>query len=207
VRPAGNLGAAIDRAVFGRHVWVQSKAWDPEGILSTIPAVATTLLGAVAGLWLGAAASARRKALGMAGAGLAAALVGALWGLVFPVNKNLWTSSYVWFTGGVAAITLALCYALIDIRGWRRWAWPFVVLGLNAITLFVVSGLLAKTLVFIKVAAASGQQMSLQKAIYGDWFVPLASACNASLLYALANLVLLWVVLYAMYRKQIFLKA
>jgi predicted acyltransferase len=205
--PEGNLGAYIDRAVFGGHLWVQSKTWDPEGLLSTVPALATTLLGGVAGLWLGSRASGRRKALWLAGAGVAATLVGLAWSVVFPLNKALWTSSYVWFTAGAAAVFLALCYALIDVKGWKAWSRPFVILGLNAIALFVLSGLMTKFLSFHKTTGPDGTQVSWLRYSYVTWFEPLADPMNASLLFALANLAVLFVVLWVMDRKGIYLKA
>jgi predicted acyltransferase len=205
--PEGNLGAYIDRTVFGAHLWSQSKTWDPEGLLSTIPAIATTLLGSVAGLWLGSRASGARKALWMTGAGLLAVGIGFAWSLVFPLNKALWTSSYVWFAAGAAAVFLSLCYALIDVKGWKAWSRPFVILGLNAIALFVLSGLMTKFLSFHKTAAPDGSQISWLRYIYVTWFVPLAQPINASLLFALANLAVLFVVLWVMDRKGIYLKA
>jgi len=205
--PAGNLGAYIDRTIFGNHLWVQSKTWDPEGLLSTVPALATTLLGGVAGLWLGSRASGARKALWMVAAGVAAVGIGLAWSLVFPLNKALWTSSYVWFTGGAAAVFLALCYTLIDVKGWTAWSRPFVVLGLNAIALFVLSGLMTKFLGFHKVTGPDGAPISLLRYTYVTWFVPLADPVNASLLFALANLAVLFVVLWLMDRKGIYLKA
>ena len=205
--PDGNLGAYIDRTIFGPHLWVQSKTWDPEGLLSTVPALATTLLGGVAGLWLGSRASGGRKALWMAGAGVLAMGIGLAWSLVFPLNKALWTSSYVWFTAGAAAVFLALCYTLIDVKGWKAWSRPFVILGLNAIALFVLSGLMTKFLSFHKVTGPDGSQISLLRYIYTTWFVPLAEPVNASLLFAAANLAVLFVVLWFMDRKGVYLKA
>jgi predicted acyltransferase len=205
--PSGNLGAYIDRKVFGAHLWSQSKTWDPEGLLSTVPALATTLLGCVTGLWLGSRASGARKALWLVAAGIAAMLVGLAWGVVFPLNKALWTSSYVWFAGGAAAIFLALCYALIDLKGWTAWSRPFVILGLNAIALFVLSGLGAKFLAYHKVSGPDGAPISMLGYIYTTWFVPLAEPVNASLLFALANLAVLFVVLWIMDRRGLYLKA
>ena len=205
--PSGNLGAYVDRAVFGKHLWVQSKTWDPEGLLSTIPAIATTLLGGIAGLWLGSRASGARKAMWMVGAGLVAMGIGLVWSLAFPLNKSLWTSSYVWFTGGAAAVFFAMCYALIDVRGWKTWSRPLVILGLNAIALFVLSGLGTKFLMNHKTAAADGALVSWRSYSYDAWFVPLADPYNASLLFAFANLVVLFVVLYVMDRRGIYLKA
>ena len=205
--PSGNLGAYIDRKVFGAHLWVQSRTWDPEGLLSTVPALATTLLGCVAGLWLGSRATGPRKALWLVAAGIAALGIGLAWSLAFPLNKALWTSSYVWFTGGAAAIFLALCYTLIDLKGWTAWSRPFVILGLNAIALFVLSGLGTKFLSYHKVTGPDGNPVSLLRYIYAAWFVPLAEPVNASLLFALANLAVLFVVLWIMDRRGIYLKA
>ncbi len=205
--PNGNLGAWLDRTLLGGHLWSQSKTWDPEGILSTFPAIATTLLGAVTGLWLASGATQKEKAIKMAVAGVIGMVIGYIWGFTFPLNKSLWTSSYVWFTGGGAALFLAFCYLVIDVYGWRRWARPFVILGLNAITLFVLSGYLAKQMGLIRFAGADGKVISLSRYIYTSWFVPLADPYNASLLYALANLVVLFGVLYVMDRRGWYLKA
>jgi predicted acyltransferase len=201
--PEGNLGAWIDRAVLDGHLW--KPRWDPEGLLSTVPAISTTLLGIVAGLWLGSEATPERKATGLALAGVAGIAAGHLWSIVFPINKNIWTSSYVLFTAGAAAVLLAACYWLIDVRGSRGWTKPCVVLGSNAITLFVVSGLLARTLGIVKIATDGGE-VSLGRYIYVTLFAPFAAPKNASLLYALANLVVLFALLAWMHRRRLFLR-
>jgi predicted acyltransferase len=205
--PGNDLGAYLDRHIFGNHLYSQTKTWDPEGLLSTVPALATTLLGGVAGLWLGSRASGGKKAMWLVGAGLAAMAVGLLWGLAFPINKKIWTSSYVWFTGGAAAVFLAMCYALIDVRGWKAWSRPFVILGLNAIALYTLSGLLSKFLSSHRIAGADGQSISWSRHLYGTWFVPLASPINASLLWAFAHLAILFVILWVMDKRGIYLKA
>jgi predicted acyltransferase len=201
-----DLGAYIDRTVLGGHLWSQSKTWDPEGLLSTIPAIATTLLGLVAGLWLASSASAYRKAAGLAVAGLAGIAIGLVWSTVFPLNKNLWTSSYVWFMGGAASLCLSACYWLVDVKGWTAWGWPFKVLGLNAILLFVASGMLAKWMGLRRLTMADGKTMSLRGYIYQQYFVPLGDPYQASLQFALANLAVMFVLLYVMYRRKWFLK-
>jgi predicted acyltransferase len=199
------VGAVLDRAIFGTHLW--KKTWDPEGLLSTLPAIGTTLLGLLAGLWLRHSRSdGRRLVIGLLVGGLVATVVGVAWSTVFPLNKSLWTSSYAVFTAGLGALLFAFCYATIDLMGRRRWAHPFVVLGTNAIALFVLSGLVARLLGIIKVSGPDGGPVSLQSLIYRQFFVPLASPMNASLLFALANLAVLYVVLWVMYRRGIFLK-
>jgi predicted acyltransferase len=202
--PDGNLAAYIDRTLLLGHMW--KPTWDPEGILSTVPAIGTTLLGVLTGLWI--SASKKTPARGVAwllAAGLIATFVGWVWDFVFPVNKNLWTSSYVLATAGRAAILLAALIWFIDVRGWRRWTKPLVILGTNAVTLFVLSGLLVKTLILIKVPRGD-ESVSLARFMYEALYVPLAAPKNASLAYALSHLVLLFFVLAWMYRRRIFLR-
>jgi predicted acyltransferase len=205
--PDGNWGAYVDRAVFGTaHMWSASKTWDPEGILSTIPAIATTLLGIVAGLWLGADTTRERKTAGLLAGAVLGIAVGYAWNPYFPINKNLWTSSYVFFTAGAACLLLAACYWTIDVRGWRGWTKPFVILGTNAITLFAASALLVKTLLFIKVAKVDDRPLSLWGFLYARGFEPFFDPYIASLLFALANLAVLFVLLAWMYRRRLFLR-
>jgi predicted acyltransferase len=194
--PEGNIGAAIDRQLFGSHLY-RSGRWDPEGLLSSVPAVATTLLGLLAGLWIGAAVPLDRKIRALAGGGVAMMIAGQLWDVWLPINKNLWTSSYVVLTGGAAAIALAACLYAIDCRGWRRWSQPFVAFGMNAIALFVVSGLIGKALVV----------WSLQGPIYEYGFAWMASPKTASLLYSLAFLAVMYAMCDWLYRHRVFLKA
>jgi predicted acyltransferase len=203
--PEGNLGAHIDRALMPGHLW--KPRWDPEGLLSTIPAIATTLLGCVAGLWIQAAKTPNRRAAGLAVAGIVGIIVGTAWGFVFPINKGLWTSSYVCFTAGAAALMLALLDWAIDIKGWRRWTGPLVVLGVNALALYVISGLLVETLAMIRVPGPEAEGISLSRYIYLHYFAPFAAPKNASLAYAIAHLAILYVLLAWMYRRRIFLRA
>ena len=202
--PEGNLGAWIDRTLMAGHLW--RPRWDPEGLLSTAPSIATTLLGIVAGLCLTSEWPPERKAAWLGVGGAAAIAVGLAWSVVFPINKNLWTSSYAVFTAGCASILLSLCYWIIDVKGWRRWTTPLVVLGVNAITLFVASALLVKTLNLFRVAGPDGREISVSRWAYLHWFLPFAEPKNASLLYAVANLALLSMLLAWMYRRRIFLR-
>jgi predicted acyltransferase len=174
--------------------------------LSTIPALSTTLCGLLAGLWLHSDAQPSRKACGLILGGAAGIAVGFVWDTVFPINKNIWTSSYAVFTAGAASVLLGLCYWVIDVRGWRGWTKPFVILGTNAIVLYVVSGVLADTLGIIQVAGPEASPISLGRYVYLAYFVPLASPKNASLLYAVANLVVLFGLLAWLYRRRIFLR-
>jgi predicted acyltransferase len=205
--PAGNLGAFVDRAILGQaHLW-QQRPWDPEGLASTLPAIATTLLGVITGFVLRAEIRGTERATLIGSAGVAAVALGLVWDLAFPINKNLWTSSFVVFTAGAAALALAICYWLIDVRGWRWWTKPFVILGMNAIALYVLAGASADILGTVRVAGDAGREVSLQRLIYSSLYAPLADPKNTSLLFALSYLVVLFVVLWWMYRRRIFLKA
>jgi len=198
--PAHDLGSYVDRALMSGHLY--RGTWDPEGLLSTAPAVATTLVGAIAGVWLQAPVPTVRKVLTLGLAGAALFLGGEAWNAAFPINKALWTSSYVLLTAGAAAIILAACIHLIDVRGFSRWSRPFVVLGSNAIFLFVASGLIGKTIILVKVGSSS-----LQSVIYERGFAWMAAPHNASLLYAFAFLAMMYGMCRALYRRGIFFKA
>ena len=200
--PDGNLGAYLDRAILTTdHLWQYSRTWDPEGILSTLPAVGSVLMGVFAGYWIRSPRSGGRIALGLLAAGVAATVVGAAWGTVFPINKNLWTSSYTVFTGGLALLFLAACYWVIDVRGWKGWAKPFVVFGLNAIAAYFLSGIFARLLNMIPVGDAP-----LKAWLYDNAFASWAGPVNGSLAFAL-SFVLLWIgLMWILDRKGIFIK-
>jgi predicted acyltransferase len=198
----GSLPSYIDRVVFGAHVWRQAKVYDPEGLLSTIPAIATTLIGVLTGHWLRTEKTRYEKAAGMFVAGAICVAIGWAWNAFFPINKALWTSSYVLFTGGLALQFLAFCYWLIDIKGYRRWARPFEVFGLNAIALYVVADLIAVLLGLIKVGGGD----SLGGWIYDRVFASWASPVNASLAFAICFVLVCLGLMWILYRRRIFLK-
>jgi predicted acyltransferase len=195
--PAGNLAAYIDRAVLGPHLWQYAKVYDPEGILSTVPAIATALLGVLTGTGLRGGRSTDVVAGRLAIAGIAGIVAGELWGFWFPINKSLWTSSYVLLTAGLALIALALCYWLVEVRGLRRWAVPFAVLGVNALILFFLSTLMARLLSIIRVGA---ERHSLHTVLFESVFAPLASPVNASLAFAVTYVIVWWAILSMLYR-------
>src|SRR5262249_20155924 len=141
----------VDRAALGPHIWRVARVYDPEGILSTIPAVATTIAGVLAGVWLRSGRPPRVVATGLTLSGIVAVGVGAVWGLWFPVNKSLLTSSYAVLLVGLSPLRLAACYWAIEIAGHRRWAAPFRVFGVNAPALFFLSPLAAPLLILIRV--------------------------------------------------------
>lgn len=202
----GSVASFIDRTIFGRHIWVQGKVYDPEGLLSTIPALATTLFGVLTGQWLRADKSQYEKVAGMFVAGMCCVVIGWAWHAFFPINKSLWTSSYVFFTGGLALQLLAFCYWLIDIKKYQRWAKPFVVFGVNAIALFVGTGIMAKLMGIIKIPLADGSRPPLKNLIYSSLFAWWAPPKVASLAFAVA-FILLWLgLMWILYRRKIFIK-
>jgi predicted acyltransferase len=203
----GSLPSFIDRVVFGKHVWAQAKVYDPEGLLSTIPALATTLIGVLTGSWLRTKESAFEKVAGLFVVGAICVAVGWAWNSFFPINKALWTSSYVLFTGGLALQFLAICYWVIDIKGYRRWAKPFEIFGLNAIALYVVADLIAVLLEVINVSGSDGAKVSLGSWIFEKLFASWAAPVNASLAFAITFVLVCLGLMWILYRRKIFIKA
>jgi predicted acyltransferase len=201
--PADNLAARIDRAVLGPpHLLRLTRVYDPEGILSTLPAIATVLLGVLTGHWLQSSRPPRAIARGLAVAGALGVVVGAAWGLWLPVNKALWTSSYAVLSAGLALLVFAMCYWAIEVRDARRWAWPFGVLGVNALALFFLSSLTA--ILFITIRVDGGH---VQGWLFRHLFAPWARPVNASLAYAVAYVLLWWLAMWGLYRAGVRLRA
>jgi len=199
--PGGHLSAWLDRAVFGDHVWRYSKVYDPEGLLSTLPAFATTLFGVLTGLLLGAAYDPVEKVARLFVQGSLLVCGGFIWGWFFPINKPIWTSSYAVFTAGLAMCGLALCLWFFDIRDNPRTAKLFTIYGVNAIALYVGSGVLARTLAYVRVDGLPLKQL-IYGQLFGSWLPPYV----ASLAYALTWIGGWFLVLYWMYRRELFIK-
>ncbi|MHB1688603.1 MAG: acyltransferase family protein [Ignavibacteriaceae bacterium] len=207
LEPSTNLGAWFDRTILGvQHLWAGSKVWDPEGLLSDIPAIATTLLGVMTGDWLRKNIDSSTKVIWMFFWGNVGLVLGTIWDIWFPINKNLWTSSYVIFTAGMALQFLAMCYLLIDVKGFKSWTKPFVIYGMNAITVFFLSGIVDRIIGLIHVTNSNGQNTSLMNYLYTSLFTWWLSPINASLAWAILN-ILFWLgILWILYKKNIFIK-
>jgi predicted acyltransferase len=205
-QPSRTLAAWTDRALLDGHLWSQSRTWDPEGPLSTIPAIGTGLLGLFAGRWIAMPRPLMERIAGLFAVGSVAMVVGLMWSWVFPINKNLWTSSYVIFTGGMACVALATCLWLIDEKHFTRWTKPFVIFGMNPIVAFVGSGLMARLIYTVIQVDFDGTRVPLQTAIYQTFFASWLSPLNASLLFAVSFVALWFGILTALYRRRIFLK-
>jgi predicted acyltransferase len=203
-QPDKNLAAWSDRLILGtNHIWASSKTWDPEGPLSTIPAIGTAMLGIFAGRWI---ADKRRalmeRVLGLYGVGCVAMVAGSLWSWVFPINKNLWTSSYVVFTAGFACVVLATCIWIIDIRQIRGWTKPFVIYGVNPLVAFIGSGVMARLIGSLIKVNVDGKPVPLQAWSF-QIFKLLFPLKFASLLWGV-SFVALWLgILWLLYRRNI----
>jgi predicted acyltransferase len=203
-----NLTAWLDRQIFSAsHLYERTR--DPEGLLSTIPAVATTLLGLLTGIWLRTQRTLVEKGVGIATAGLSGVLLGGLWNLSFPINKKLWTSSYVLFAGGLSLLLLALCLLIVDLRkkspaepDHSRFLTPFFVFGTNAISAYAFSELLQSTLTSIH----PRQNLNLQQLLYQFIQHIVPNSAFASLLYSLGFVVVCWLFVSVLYRRRIFIR-
>ncbi len=207
LEPETNLAAWVDRAVFGlNHLYSHTKLWDPEGVLSTIPSIVTTLFGIRLGEFLRRTDISVNKICGnLAIIGIIATILGLLTGLIFPINKQLWTSSYVLYAAGLCTLGVTAAYWLIDVKGYKKYAWVFVVFGANAISSYVVSEIVPGMLNWISVHQ-EGNKVKGMKLIYDTVFKPYFSPNNASLLFAICFVLLIWVLMYVLYRRKIFIK-
>jgi predicted acyltransferase len=205
----GNLGAYIDRLIIGTaHLYKGdnfNSLGDPEGLFSTLPAVVSVLFGYFTGEWLRKQRIESYTSMSLVLFGLSCLVVGEVWGFWFPINKKLWTSSFVVFTVGWALLLLAACYELIEVRDRRRWGKPLEIMGLNAIFVFVASVLAIKILVKTHIGTGENAPTTYNW-IYDRLFVSWAGAMNGSLFFALVTVLFWWVVLYGMYRKHWFVK-
>jgi predicted acyltransferase len=203
-----NLGAWLDRTLLTEaHLWRSAKTWDPEGIFSTLPAIGTGIFGLLIGTWLKRKDKEESvKISWMFSIGILAVILGLIWDLCFPINKALWTSSFVLYAGGLASIGLALCYWLIDVQGYKKGTTPFVVYGINAITVFFLSGLIPRILTMIKVNMPDGTVLTSREWLYESFYSPYFSPINASLAGAV-TFMLIWLgILWWMYSRKIIIK-
>jgi len=200
----GNLASYIDRVVLAGHMY--RPVYDPEGILSTFPAIATAISGVMTGIWLRFSSVQVRKVTGMLQAGLVCLLAGWKWGYFFPINKALWTSSYVLESTGWALVLLSLCYWLIEIRGWTRWSKAFEFFGTNAVAAYFLHVFFLKVQNQIHLARPDGSEGNLRFFITDHLFSPWLNDQNASVAYAFSY-TLVWLAVFGvLYRKRIFIK-
>jgi predicted acyltransferase len=206
-KPSDTLAAYLDRLILTpNHIWSGSVTFDPEGPFSTIPAIGTAMLGVMTGRWLTQPKPLIKRIAGLFAAGCLAMVVGLMWNWSFAINKNLWTSSYVIFTAGMACATLATIMWLTDEHGIRWWTKPWVIYGTNPIVAFVGSGVLARIIYTLWKVPYEGKPTPVETVIYKSMFEPFMEPKNASLAMAFLTVLFWFGILTILYRKKIFLK-
>ncbi|OSO93310.1 DUF5009 domain-containing protein [Cylindrospermopsis raciborskii CENA303] len=205
----GNFGAFIDRLIIAKpHLYAGDGfnfRGDPEGLFSTIPAIVNVLFGYFAGQWMRKSTINSHTSMDLVLWGLCSLVVGMIWDGLFPINKKLWTSSYVLFSTGWGLVFLAACYDLIEVRKIKRWSKGFEIIGLNAIALFVASVFLIKVTVKLKIGEGENA-ISVYNWIYRNLFASWVGNTNGSFLFALATLLLWYGLAFFMYRQRWFIK-
>lgn len=202
-----NLILIVDAYIFGENHLYDGTGipFDPEGLLSTIPSIVTVLIGFLVGTMIKTAEDHKDNTQRMAVLGALLIIFGWGWGFVFPINKQLWTSSYVLYTSGIATVVLAGLIWLVDVKEIKTWTKPFVIFGANAIFLYAASSISAKILLKISFEL-DGKMISGYGYLYQTVFQPFAGDLNGSFLFALFHVFMFWLILAWMYRKKIFIK-
>jgi len=204
-----NLAAWFDNLMLNGHLWASSKTWDPEGILSTLPAIATGILGMFVGQVLNTKISKTAILKKTIIIGSAMVIFGLIWSIIFPINKSLWTSSYVLYTAGIATLCLSLLYYIIDVINIKKWTKLFLIWGVNPMIVFFFSGIIPRILSSIKMQnpQIATEQISLRNLIYNFWIVPIfEDPLNASLFYAIAYAIFWSIILWIFYKNKLIFK-
>ena len=197
----GNLVGYLDRRLIYNHLWIAHR-FDPEAILSTIPAIATCLLGVFTGEWMRSARNASHKLAGMFAASAVGLIAGEIWNLWFPINKMIWTSSYVLFTAGFALFVFAVCYWVIDLRGWKRWSVPFLVFGLNPLAIYFLASLAETAMNVHRIHGDSVRHVLFNRFFAATISNPYLASLGWSISFVLVFMLVAWV----MYRMRIFIR-
>lgn len=198
-----NFAHYVDRLILGAHNYAHTKSWDPEGIVSTLPAIATTLLGVMGGYLLRLRWSLQKRISCLTLTGVALLVAALLWNPFIPINKKLWTGSFALWMAGLDFIVLAAFLWAIDLHGYKKVVKPLVVVGMNSIAIYLASEVFAIVLDSVLVVSA-GKYVTLHRLLYGRFFAPLGSVENASLLWALSFTFLMYLLAYMLYRKSWF---
>jgi len=204
-----NAAGKLDLLMFGEnHIYKGfGIPFDPEGLLSAIPSVATVIIGYLTGRIIDLSSSVMEAVKKLVAYGMSSAAIGWFWGYIFPINKPLWTSSYVLYAGGLAMLFLALLLWVIDVKGIKKWSKPFVHFGTNPLFIFVFSGIYVKVILYlVKSTNSEGEIISGYEYLYNHLFVPIAGNMNGSLLFAISHIIVFWLLTYILYRNKIFIK-
>jgi len=204
-----NMVSWLDRLLLKGHLylpWTTHDVRDPEGLLSDLPAIGTALIGLLTGLWLRGQSAVKTKAAGLAAAAVGCLGCGYLWSLWFPLNKNMWTSSYVLVAAGYSLLLLTVVFWMVEVRGWRRgWTWPWLVFGSNAIVAYMFSELLPGVIGSIAIPV-DGKHESLQEFLAAPIYALIANPGWAAFAYAVTYTAVCFVPVWMLYRKRIFVK-
>jgi predicted acyltransferase len=204
-----NLSAYIDNLFLKNHMWSQSITWDPEGILNTIPAIASGIMGMLIGQLLNQSLPKLEIVKKMSLIGLVLVILGLIWNIVFPINKSLWTSSYVLYTSGLATLSLTFLYYIIEIANYKKWTKLCLIWGVNPMIVFFFSGIIPGVLTMIKVnhPELPGEPLGFQSYFYNYGITPLfENPMNASLAYALVYAVFWSSILWILYKNKLIFK-
>jgi predicted acyltransferase len=204
-----NIVSWIDRGLFPHHLYLYSpdhNARDPEGLLSDLPAIGTALMGVLTGLWLRSPRNVSAKATGLIGGSAVSLALGYLWSLEFPLNKNMWTSSFVLVAGGFSLLLLSFCFWAIEQQNWRKgWTFPWIVFGSNAIVAYMFSELLPGILGNISVSDGAARH-DLNRSLFDHIFAHIPDPHWAAFAYSVSFTAVCFVPVWILYRKKIFLK-
>lgn len=204
-----NLAAWLDNLLLNGHLWSFSKTWDPEGILSTLPAIGTGILGMFIGQILNLPIPKIEILKKLAITGIVLLISGLLWNIVFPINKSLWTSSYVLYTAGIATLCLTLLYYIIDVSNYKKWTKLFLIWGVNPMIVFFFSGIIPRVLSSIKIQSPelAAEPINLQTLIYKFWIEPcFENPLNSSLAYPILYAIFWSFILWIFYKKNLIFK-
>jgi predicted acyltransferase len=211
--PSGTMAAYWDRFFLdwsrfglGNHIWVGGVTFDPEGLMSTIPAICTAMLGVLAGRWIAVDRPLEQRVNALFAVGCLGMALGMVWNWGFPINKSIWTSSYVVFTAGMASVSIATIMWIVDVHGIKRWTNFFVIYGTNPLIAFMGSGLVARLIYSVFFVRYHGERIPLESAMYQSLFASWLTPVNASLAFALCFVGVWYGILVVLYRRKIFLK-
>lgn len=206
----GNLVQQLDLTLLGENHMYKGLGFtfDPEGLLSSLPSIATVLLGYFTGNIIETSKNILNTIKKLILYGVILTLVGFVWGTVFPINKSLWTSTYVIYTGGLALLFLAFLLWIIDVKGLKKWSTPFIHFGTNPLFIFMFSGIYVKTIIYLVdgIDSSTGETLTGYSYLYKHIFVPIAGNMNGSLLFAITHIIFFWFLTYILYRRKIFIK-
>ncbi len=207
LEPGKNFAAWVDSHLLDGYMWwYYDGQWDPEGIVSTIPAIATTLFGVLTGQWLRSSVPERQKVAGMVLVGIFLLVAGHILDRWLPINKSIWTSTFSIFMAGLALVCLAFFHWLIDIEDWSRWAKPFIILGMNPITVYVLSQVFDTTVWLLSLSIFPRQNINSQPYPFGNLCMPIAKPETDALIHPLLLILFMFLIAWIMWRKRLFIR-